>query len=112
MESWRMADICRCINADDGMASGSLRRDWPGDLAACHGWPAGHRAATGCSSSARAGCGWIRCSSEHGYRYLENWALASNRTTLRWLQHLGFTIDTPEPMGRGCQLFCHFWREA
>jgi hypothetical protein len=43
---------------------------------------------------------------------LENWALWSNRDTLRWLEWLGFTIDTPQPMGRSAQLFAHFWRAA
>jgi hypothetical protein len=61
----------------------------------------------------REGRRWVDSLFErHGFRYLENWALASNLTTLRWLRHLGFTIDTPEPMGRSCQLFCHFWRAA
>lgn len=110
-ESWRMADICRCIDADDerpvGICGVTGHAIW---LLATDGLLATRRDR---QQFIREGRVWVdSLFNEHGYRYLENWALASNRTTLRWLQHLGFIIDTPEPMGRSCQLFCHFWREA
>lgn len=43
---------------------------------------------------------------------LENWVLAANVESIRWLRAMGFTIDTAEPMGRSCQLFRHAWREG
>lgn len=61
----------------------------------------------------RGGRQWVDGLLSSGrFPFLENWALSSNTTTLRWLEHLGFTVDTPQPMGRGCQLFSHFWRAA
>lgn len=109
-DSWRSSSICRCIDADDGKAvgicgvNGSLI--WllaTDELLAT----ASHR-----RQFIRGGRRWVDGLLADGHGCLENWALASNRTTLRWLQHLGFTVDTPEPMGRSCQLFCHFWRAA
>jgi hypothetical protein len=41
---------------------------------------------------------------------LENWVLASNVESIRWLRAMGFTIATPQPMGPSAQLFCHAWR--
>lgn len=43
---------------------------------------------------------------------LENWVLATNVESIRWLRAMGFTIDTAQPMGPSCQLFCHAWRQA
>lgn len=113
-ESWRMASICRCIDADDGRSVGICgvggdRGDiiW---LLATDELLAG---ANDRRQFLREGRRWVdSLFQQHGFQFLENWALASNVTTLRWLQHLGFTIDTPRPMGRSCQLFCHFWRAA
>jgi hypothetical protein len=42
---------------------------------------------------------------------LENWVLAANVESVRWLRSMGFKIATPEPMGPSCQLFRHVWRE-
>lgn len=113
-ESWRCASICRCIDGDDGQTVGVcgvggnqgnlvwlLATD---ELLATES----HR-----RQFIRGGRQWIDGLLSSGqFRVLENWALASNTTTLRWLKHLGFTIDTPQPMGRSCQLFSHFWRAA
>lgn len=113
-ESWRLASICRCIDGDDGKAVGICGVGGDGgnkiwllatdELLATES----HR-----RQFIRGGQQWINeLLAEGRFLMLENWALASNLTTLRWLKHLGFTIDTPEPRGLGCQLFCHFWREA
>lgn len=110
-ESWRRSKICRCIDGDDGQAVGICGVNdntiWllaTDELLAT----ASHR-----RQFIRGGRQWVDGLLNSGrFLLLENWALASNTTTLRWLRHLGFTIDTPEPMGRSCMLFCHFWRMA
>ena len=60
----------------------------------------------------RGGKIWINELLTGGEQMLHNWALSSNVSSLRWLKHLGFEIDPPQPMGKSCQLFNHFWREA
>lgn len=52
--------------------------------------------------------GWERRSSTDAV--LENWVLASNVESIRWMKAMGFTIETPRPMGPSAQLFCHVWR--
>jgi hypothetical protein len=107
-DSWQSSSICRCIDGDDGKAVGICGVNqsliWllaTDELLAT----ASHR-----RQFIRGGRKWVDGLLLDGHRCLENWALASNRATLRWLQHLGFTIDTPAPLGRSAQLFCHFWR--
>jgi hypothetical protein len=110
LSSWRCADFCRCIDGDDGSAVGICgvtggRTIWllgtDGLLAT-----ASHR-----RQFLRGARRWVDdLMTDHPL--LENWALWSNRDTLRWLQWLGFTIDTPQPMGRSAQLFAHFWRKG
>jgi len=110
-ESWRQSAICRCIDGDDGQAVGICGVNgnsvWllaTDELLAT----ASHR-----RQFIRGGRRWVDELLNSGrFLMLENWALASNRATLRWLKHLGFQVDTPQPMGRSCQLFCHFWRVA
>jgi hypothetical protein len=41
---------------------------------------------------------------------LENWVLASNVESIRWLRAMGFTIAATRPMGPSAQLFTHVWR--
>jgi hypothetical protein len=109
--SWRNSSICRCIDADDGQPVGlcGVNRTliWllgTDQLLAT----ASHR-----RQFIRGGRRWVDDLLQSGrHQLLENWALASNTATLRWLKHLGFTVETPAPMGRSCQLFSHFWREA
>lgn len=110
-DSWRSSSICRCIDADDGKPVGlcGVNRTliWllgTDELLAT----ASHR-----RQFIRGGRQWVDGLLQSGrHQLLENWALASNTATLRWLRHLGFTVETPAPMGRSCQLFSHFWREA
>ena len=108
--SWQSSSICRCIDGDDGEAVGICgvngSRIWllaTDELLAT----ASHR-----RQFIRGGRQWVNELVADGHQLLENWALASNLVTLRWLKHLGFTIDTAAPLGRSCQLFCHFWRAA
>ena len=109
MQSWRNSQICRCIDGDDGKAVGicGVSGSWIWLLATDELLATdSHR-----RQFLRGGRKWVDGLMSQ-YQYLENWALWSNQTTLRWLEHLGFSIDTPAPMGRSAQLFAHFWRAA
>jgi len=109
MQSWRNSQICRCIDGDDGKAVGicGVSGSWIWLLATDELLATdSHRKQFLCG-----GRKWVDGLMSQ-YQYLENWALWSNQTTLRWLEHLGFTIDTPAPMGHSAQLFAHFWRAA
>lgn len=44
------------------------------------------------------------------YDILENYTLAENKRTLRWLRHLGFTVGDTGPFGVAGALFTHFYR--
>ena len=111
VESWKHSRICRCIDGDNGDPVGICGVDgtmiW---LLATDGLlaTASHR-----RQFIRGGRKWVDELMASGrFPVLENWAFAANRETLRWLEHLGFFVDTPAPYGPSCQLFCHFWREA
>jgi hypothetical protein len=41
-----------------------------------------------------------------------NFAYAGNKKSLKWLKHLGFTVEPPEPHGVKGAMFCPFWRAA
>lgn len=108
IQSWKNSQICRCIDADDNSSVGICGVNgtliWllaTDELLAT----ASHR-----RQFIRGGKLWIEELLSDGHLLLENWALASNQASLRWLQHLGFTVEIPEPRGRSAQLFCHFWR--
>lgn len=107
-QSWHNSQICRCIDGDDGTAVGicGVSGSWiwllaTEELLATES----HR-----RQFLRGGRKWVDGLMDR-YEYLENWALWSNKASLRWLEHLGFSVDTPAPMGRSAQLFAHFWRK-
>lgn len=108
LQSWKNSAICRCIDADDGRPVGICGVN--GSLIWLLGTDGLLATASDRRQFIRGGRTWVDGLMANGHRYLENWALASNLATLRWLQHLGFTVDTAEPKGRSAQLFCHFWR--
>ncbi len=108
--SWKNSAICRCIDGDDGRPVGICGVNgsaiWLLGTDGLLATPSHRR------QFIRGGREWVDGLLAGGHDFLENWALASNRATLRWLTHLGFQIDTPQPRGRSAQLFCHFWRAA
>jgi len=110
LQSWKNSAICRCIDADDESPVGICGMN--GSLIWLLGTEELLATASHRRQFIRGGRAWVDELLAGGHLCLENWALASNLRTLRWLQHLGFTIDTPEPKGRSAQLFCHFWRTA
>jgi hypothetical protein len=110
LQSWKNSAICRCIDADDGSPVGICGVN--GSLIWLLGTEQLLATASHRRQFIRGGRAWVDELLAGGHLCLENWTLASNLQTLRWLQHLGFTVDVPEPKGRSAQLFCHFWRAA
>lgn len=109
-ESWKSSLICRCIDADNGEPVGICGVN--GTMIWLLGTEGLLATASHRQQFLRGGRLWVDELMAGGHQLLENWALASNRTSLRWLQHLGFTVDTAAPYGPSAQLFCHFWRAA
>jgi len=111
LSSWRNSPDCRCIEGDDGSAVGVCGVASGGViwLLATDGLLAtpSHR-----RQFARGAKQWVDGLIADGAGPLHNWTMARNRDVLRWLQSLGFEIQTPAPMGPCGQLFCHFVRTA
>lgn len=112
-EAWWQSGIVHCISADDGEPMG---------IAGLNGsvvWLLGTDALTATpqrrATLALGGCRWTahllaeqrRCGLPP---LLENWIWAGNVESVRWLRRMGFVVETPQPMGRSCQLFSHAWR--
>ena len=108
LEAWMASRIVHCICADNGEPLG---------VAGLNGsviWLLGTDGLTATpqrrAALALGGRRWTDILLEES-PLLENWVLASNVESVRWLRSMGFKIATPEPMGPSCQLFRHVWRE-
>lgn len=47
-----------------------------------------------------------------GFKLLENYVLASNETSVRWLEWLGFVVDEPQTLGPFNASFRRFWKHV
>jgi hypothetical protein len=108
LEAWVASSIVHCICADNGEPLG---------VAGLNGsviWLLGTDGLTATpqrrAALALGGRRWTDILLEES-PLLENWVLAANVESVRWLRSMGFKIATPEPMGPSCQLFRHAWRE-
>jgi len=109
LEAWMASSIVHCICADNGEPLG---------VAGLNGsviWLLGTDGLTATpqrrAALALGGRRWTDILLEKS-PLLENWVLAANVESVRWLRSMGFKIATPEPMGPSCQLFRHAWRES
>jgi hypothetical protein len=109
LEAWMASSIVHCICADNGEPLG---------VAGLNGsviWLLGTDGLTATpqrrAALALGGRRWTDILLEES-PLLENWVLAANVESVRWLRSMGFKIATPEPMGPSCQLFRHAWRES
>ena len=108
LEAWMASSVVHCICADNGEPLG---------VAGLNGsviWLLGTDGLTATpqrrAALALGGRRWTDILLEES-PLLENWVLAANVESVRWLRSMGFKIATPEPMGPSCQLFRHAWRE-
>lgn len=106
-ESWAESDVCRCIEGDGGTP-----------VAICGVndgliWLLGTDELFATSSHVRqfirGGKLWVN-DLVNDWGCLHNWVYSKNRTSMRWLKSLGFTIHPAEPIGPFAQLFCYFER--
>jgi hypothetical protein len=109
LEAWMASSVVHCICADNGEPLG---------VAGLNGsviWLLGTDGLTATPQRravlALGGRRWTDILLEDS-PLLENWVLATNVESVRWLRSMGFKIGTPEPMGPSCQLFRHAWRES
>ena len=110
VESWQQSDICRCIETSDGETVGVT--GVVGDRI----WLLGTEGLTATKERrlqlCREGRGWVKHCLERVGGPIGNDVYYSNRDSIRWLKHLGFTVEQPRPMGHSGALFCAFWRVA
>jgi ribosomal protein S18 acetylase RimI-like enzyme len=110
VESWVQSDICRCIVTDDGEPVGVT--GVVGDRI----WLLGTEELTATRSRrlqlCREGRGWVEHCLKRVGGPIGNDVYHSNQASIRWLKHLGFTVEQPRPFGSSGALFCNFWRAA
>jgi len=110
LESWASSDICRCIETSDGVPVGLT--GVVGDRI----WLLGTDELTATRSRRLQLCiegrGWVEHCLEMVGGPIGNDVYASNRRSIRWLEHLGFHVDPPSPIGMSGALFSRFWRES
>lgn len=110
MDSWAQSDLCRCIETSDGEPVGLT--GVVGDRIWLLGTP-------GLTATKRRrlqlcieGRGWVEHCLEQVGGPIGNDVYLQNRDSIRWLKFLGFTVESPRPLGLSAALFCRFWRAA
>ena len=110
MGSWEDSDICRCIETDAGQPVGLT------GLSGSRIWMLGTDELTATRRRrlqlCNEGRGWVEHCLSVARMPIGNDVYASNTESIRWLKHLGFTVDEPRPMGHAAALFSSFWRAA
>ena len=109
LDSYIESDICMAIEGDNG--------DPVGITGVCEDriWLLGTYALTSTKSHRRQLClhgrEWVDYCLEESGGFLQNMAYSKNTGAIRWLRHLGFTVEEPRPYGPSAALFCPFWRQ-
>ena len=107
--SYLGSDICRGIATDVG---------WPVGLCGVVGhriWMLGTPELTatrrGRWQLIVEGRKWVDSCFEEVGGPLFNQVYSKNTESIRWLKMLGFTVESPRPIGPSGALFCDFWRD-
>ena len=110
MLSLRDSSVCQAIEGDNGNCVGLT------GVSGNRIWLLGTQELTESKSHrlqlCRYGGEWVDFCLESAGGYLENMVYSKNRMSIRWLRHLGFTVEQPMPYGPSAALFCPFWRSA
>tara|TARA_Y100001963_G_scaffold148439_1_gene226330 strand:- start:365 stop:814 length:450 start_codon:yes stop_codon:yes gene_type:complete len=108
--SYDNSEICHGIEGDDGMPVGLMGicgdRIWmlgTEEIAATKN----HRLQL-CLQGRR----WVDSYMKGGGKPIGNHVFSKNKMSIKWLEHLGFSIEEPAPFGPFGALFCQFWRTA
>jgi hypothetical protein len=108
--SWADSDICRCIETSDGLPVGLT------GLTGDRIWMLGTAELTATRKRqvqlCREGRLWVEHCVERVGGPIWNDVYAKNVCSIRWLKHLGFTVEPARPVGLSAALFCRFWRDA
>lgn len=108
IESYLNSDICQGIAGDDGIPVGMT------GVCGDRIWLLGTYGLTATKSHRRQLClygrEWVDYCLEETGRAIGNHVYAKNTRSIRWLKHLGFTVEHAEPFGPSAALFCPFWR--
>jgi RimJ/RimL family protein N-acetyltransferase len=104
------SDVCRCIESNDGEPLGVT------GVCGDRIWMLGTDRLTESKQNRweLVVCGreWVDHCLEVVGVPIGNHVYAKNERSIRWLRHLGFTVEHPEPFGPSAALFCPFWREV
>ena len=108
--SYIFSDVIQAIEGDNGLPVGIT------GVTDKSIWLLGTEGLTKTKSHRRQLCiygrEWVEYCLEFAGGMIENYVYSENRDSIRWLKHLGFTIEKPEPYGPVGAMFCHFWRKA
>jgi len=104
------SEVCRCIESDDGeplaMTGVSGDRIWLLGTSRLTETKRNRWELVVCGRE------WV----EHCLKVvggpIGNHVYARNEQSIRWLRHLGFTVEHAEPFGPSAALFCPFWRAS
>lgn len=109
MESFMDSTICRVILADDydpvGVTGVCQDRIW------LLGTPELVNTKSHRWQLAVHGREWVKYCADVVGKRIGNYAYSENNAALRWLKHLGFTVEDPRPFGLHKEMFCEFWME-
>lgn len=110
LTSWADSDICRCIETSAGLpvALTGVSGDRIWMLGTAELTATKHRQMQLC----REGRLWVDYCVAMVGGPIWNDVYAKNVCGIRWLKHLGFTVDAARPIGHSAKLFCRFWRDV
>ncbi len=109
-DSYIHSQICQAIEGDNGLPVGIT------GVVDNRIWLLGTEELTATKSHrwqlSLHGREWVNHCLEFTGKPIGNHVYSKNRMSIRWLKHLGFTVNDPEPFGPWGSPFCEFWREA
>ncbi len=108
MESAKNSDICRAIEGDNGDPVGLT------GVTNQSIWLLGTDGLTATKNHRKTLCidgiKWVEYCLDKTKKPIGNWVYHENKSSIKWLKYLGFTVETPRPYGLSRALFCQFWR--